>query len=42
MIELLLDILAAIGEAFASWRFYLCVAIVAIVIGAIYGEWRTT
>jgi hypothetical protein len=36
MIYLLLDIVAAVGEAFASWRFYLCVAIVATVIGAIY------
>ena len=36
MIELLLDILAVIGEAFASWRFYLCVAIVATVIVMIY------
>jgi hypothetical protein len=38
MIELLLDILAAIGEAFASWRFYSCVAGVATVIVAVY-QW---
>jgi hypothetical protein len=36
MIQLLLDVVAAVGEAFASWRFYLCVAVVATVIAAIY------
>ena len=36
MIQLLLDIVAAVGEAIASWRFYLCVAAVATVIAAIY------
>lgn len=36
MIQLLLDIVAAVGEAIASWRFYLCVAVAATVIAAIY------
>jgi hypothetical protein len=36
MIELLLEILVELGTVLVSWRFYLCVTIVAIVIAAIH------
>jgi hypothetical protein len=35
MIDALLDIAAAIGEAFASWRFYICVVAGAAAVGGI-------
>jgi hypothetical protein len=35
MIDAVLDILAAIGEAFASWRFYLCVVVGAAAVDGI-------
>jgi hypothetical protein len=41
----ILDIIAAIGEIFASWRFYLCLALAAAVIFGLYSylpdsSWR--
>ena len=36
MIDILAEIIGAIGEAIFSWRFYLCFGVAAAVIVAIY------